>query len=164
MKKNNGLPFPFEKDQYSKELSNKVNEYNKLLKIDHNLIGRVLTCHLLLEKYVTDCLNFHFGKNTNIKKVRLSLYTKLKLLPTNIPLYSYILPGIREIDNIRHKFAHTLNPQINLKNMKNIYKTITDIDRTFWEKKNLIEVIEFFTNVSCSIMMGITTFEISLKK
>src|SRR5688572_4877934 len=97
------------------EIENRFNEeneaYKKLLAQDHDAIGRVLKCHLILEVYI----NRHLATASptdDWQSVRLNFATKVDLLPHGNVKIAWVVPGIRETNKIRNSFGHQINPHV----------------------------------------------------
>ena len=120
---------------------NKKNEQFKiLLNHDHNVLGRILKCHLIIEHYLdlflkTEC------KIRNIEDAQLTFYQKAKLLPDDHPNILFIKPGILKVSSIRNMFGHNLGATldsikidpINYRNRVGEYGILMG-DRTEWRK------------------------------
>lgn len=53
-------------------------KFDVLFKANHEFIGRVLKCHLIIETYLNDCLEFFYGKDS-IESANLRFYQKLTI-------------------------------------------------------------------------------------
>src|SRR5437016_4257424 len=77
---------------------NQENEaFKKLLARDHDLIGRVLKCHLIIENYINRYLE-SVSPSHNWRSAKLYFAQKIKLLPQGEVKVSWILRGIKEIN------------------------------------------------------------------
>jgi hypothetical protein len=52
------------------------------MRTDHDTIGKVLKCHLILENYLTNYLAFKF-KEVDLNNSRLTFAQKISLLPNS---------------------------------------------------------------------------------
>lgn len=77
---------------------------------EHDLIGRVLKCHLVVESYLNKNIDQLFP-GTN-RSSRLRFYAKVNLLESAAEYQSNFYRAIRELNNVRNKFAHDLNATI----------------------------------------------------
>lgn len=75
-------------------------------------IGRVLRSHLFVEHFMTEYLTAMNPELGPIEEARLSFSQKLALIDTDTVGVSYLLPGIRRINTIRNRIAHTLTSDI----------------------------------------------------
>ena len=91
---------------------NSENERFKALVVqDHDLLGRVLKCHLVVEHYLNRFLIEHY-RVSDIDEVRLTFLQKAKLLPNSESSAAFVKPGIVQLNAIRNKFGHRLNAAI----------------------------------------------------
>lgn len=76
------------------------------------MIGRILRCHLFVEHFMNEYLSTKLP-GINLDDVRLTFAQKVALIGTNVtPVISALLPGIRRLNSIRNRLAHTLKGQI----------------------------------------------------
>lgn len=85
--------------------------YIELFQQDHDLIGRVLKCHLIVEHYLDRFLSSHLNIE-ELSDVKLSFYQKAKLLPSKQSAAAFVKPGILKLNSIRNQFGHTLRPEL----------------------------------------------------
>jgi len=67
------------------------NNFKTLIAQDHDLIGRVLKCHLILEHYITRFLSAHF-EIEDLVDAKLSFFQKAKLLPDRGSSAAFVKP------------------------------------------------------------------------
>lgn len=123
-------------------------KFKELLNIDHDIIGKVLKCHLILENYLERYLSSTFDID-DIQNVRLSFYQKAVLLPSSESSAAFVKPGILRLNSIRNKFAHTLDFDLTEEDLGTINE-ILDIARQGVEFEDEISKIEAFTTVACT--------------
>src|SRR6266404_68797 len=129
---------------------NEENEaFKNLLAQDHNLIGRVLKCHLIIENYINRHLE-SVSPSHNWQDARLRFAQKTELFPQANGKVAWILPGIKEINTIRNRLGHRITPCISPKHdLTNCIKVL-QISRNGKQYKDPIEIIEDFTTVACT--------------
>jgi hypothetical protein len=128
---------------------NEENEaFKKLLATDHDLTGRVLKCHLIVENYINRHLQ-SVSPLHNWENARLSFAQKIELLPQANDKVAWILPGIRELNTIRNRFGHRIEANVSLKDLSNC-KAILAIARSGKRYTEPASVIEDFTTVACT--------------
>ena len=110
-------------DEVHKELNARRDQMESLLKKDHDMVGKVLKTHLIIEFCISERL-IHEFPHSNFVGARLSFSQKIRLLPQTDPLVELLSPAIRELNKIRNKFAHDLNAEISLADMPTIRKTV----------------------------------------
>lgn len=82
--------------------------YIELFQQDHDLIGRVLKCHLIVEHYLDRFLSSHLNIEA-LSEVKLSFYQKAKLLPSKESAAAFVKPGILKLNSIRNQFTSRTN-------------------------------------------------------
>ena len=118
-----------------------------LLSKEHDLIGRILKSHLIVENYVTNYLSAKYPM-LDIANARLSFHQKVTLLPYGETQVEWLRKGIFELNKIRNRYSHSLDAEITIDQVSemekivHIYKPISGI-------KEPIEIIESFTNICC---------------
>ncbi len=128
---------------------NEENEaFKKLLAQDHDLIGRVLKCHLIIENYINRHLE-SVSPSHSWQAARLRFAQKLELLPQDNAKVEWILPGIREINTIRNRFGHRITATVSPDDLKGCISVLA-IARSGTLYIDPIEIIEDFTTVACT--------------
>jgi len=130
--------------------SEKVNlikahkNFFSLYNSEHDILGRVLKCHLIIEHYI-DKVNLKDQKYSNFKSLNnLSFYQKIHLIPFVTKNDELIFTGLKEINNIRNKLSHKLQFDIETIETPSI-NTITEKLLHIDKGKSKIELIESFT-------------------
>jgi hypothetical protein len=75
-------------------------------------IGRILRAHLFVEHFLSEYLQ---SKNPNLgslEEARISFGQKITLLAAGRPEIEYLLPGIRRLNIIRNRIAHSLRAEL----------------------------------------------------
>ena len=131
---------------------NSENERNRaLVAQDHDLLGRVLKCHLVVEHYLNRFLTEHYDIS-GIDEVRLSFFQKAKLLPDSESSAAFVKPGIVELNAIRNKFGHRLNAVIGNRDLTAI-NAVLRVARRGARFSAAVERIEAFTTVACTFLI-----------
>ncbi len=87
---------------------NRENErFKVLMNQDHDVLGQVLKCHLVVEHYLDRYLTIKYSAS-DIRQARLTFFQKAKLLPDKGTAASFVKPGIVKLNEIRNKFGHNL--------------------------------------------------------
>ncbi len=73
---------------------------------EHDSLGRVLKCHLVVEHYLERFLEAHYGI-ADLEGARLSFFQKAKLLPDTAAPAAFVKPGVLQLNSIRNRFAMT---------------------------------------------------------
>lgn len=128
---------------------NRENErFKALFARDHDTLGRVLKCHLIVEHYLGRFLAAHFNLN-NISNAKLSFFQKATLLPDSAASSAFVKPGILRLNAIRNQFGHTLEPVVGGADLGPM-QTVLDLARPGVVFPNTIDAIEAFTTVACT--------------
>jgi len=130
----------------------KENAYFKnLLKRDHDELGRILKCHLLVEHYLDRYLREQIGLQ-HLDEARLTFIQKARLIPSAGVAASFVKPSICHFNSIRNKFSHNLDAKVSesdLGPMNNVLK----IARSETKFPDTISKIEAFTTVACTWLL-----------
>lgn len=122
--------------------------FKALLGADHDLLGRVLKCHLVVEHYLNGYLQSHLQLQ-HLEDARLTFAQKATLLPSQGVAAAFVRPGIVRLNTIRNRFGHTLQPVLTAADLGAI-QPILAIARKNAVFATPIEAIEAFTTVACT--------------
>ena len=92
-------------DKQHKEISARWDQ-------DAGLMGRILRAHLFVEHYLTEYLQRINPMLGSIKDARLSFAQKMELAERPNSAESYLFPGIRRLNTVRNRLAHTLQAEV----------------------------------------------------
>ena len=90
-------------------------DYHKIVerwKSDTTVIGRILRAHLFVEHFLTEYLQSRNPELGSLEEARASFTQKLALVGSGTPGTRYLLPGIRRLNSIRNRIAHTLRAEV----------------------------------------------------
>ena len=134
------------------EIEARFNEENKrfkeLIRRPHDVVGRMLKCHLVVEHYLERFLSDHYGIAT-VEDAKLSFFNKAMLLPTCGSSAAVVRPGILKLNALRNRVGHSLGATIECSELG----PIADLVSIAWpnvEFGDPVEVIEAFTTVACT--------------
>jgi len=122
--------------------------FKALMAQDHDFLGRVLKCHLIVEHYLGRFLSAHFGIE-DLEEAKLSFYQKAKLLPDRGTAAAFVKPGILRLNAIRNQFGHTLRPVLTMEALGPINEVLS-VARRGVAFAYPINAIEAFTTVACT--------------
>jgi len=122
--------------------------YTQLLARDHDAIGRLLKCHLVLEHYLDGYLTNKVGLG-NLEKARLRFFQKVQILPDEDAPMLFLKPGILKINSIRNRCAHNLDAAIDDNELGELSELLA-LSRPDQEFDSSIERIEAFTTLCCT--------------
>ena len=131
--------------------------WKRLKSVDHDLLGYLLTCHLMIEHYIDHFLLTNVSRKLSWKDAGLSFSQKVRLLSNykgfNNP-YDFI-PAIGDLNKLRNRFVHDIDIKLQLKDLKPISASITKMTEN--KNKNLddpYEILEQFTFLVCAWFGG----------
>ena len=128
---------------------NQENEkFKALLTQEHDVLGRILKCHLIVEHYLDRYLMEKFGLE-HIDEARLTFSQKARLLPAAGSAASFVRPGIIKLNTFRNRFGHDLEAEIDEHELGPINEVLA-LARPGTEFTGAVERIEAFTTVACT--------------
>ncbi len=114
----------------------------------HDMLGRFLKCHLVLEHYLDRFLSEHFGIE-DVESAKLGYFNKAMLLPAKASSAAFVKPGILKLNVLRNRVGHNLGTDIGFGDLGPINEVLT-IARVGVKFKSPIDAIEAFTTVACT--------------
>lgn len=122
--------------------------FKAMMSKEHDNLGRILKCHLVIENYLDRFLSEHY-RIENLDAAKLGFFQKASLLPDGGSAAAFVKPGILKVNTIRNRFGHTLNPVLRMRDLGPISEVLR-VARQGVEFKSPIEAIEAFTTVACT--------------
>jgi len=119
-----------------------------LIQRPHDVVGRLLKCHLIVEHYLERFLTEHFGLEC-VGDAKLNFFNKAMLLPTSASSAAFVRPGILKLNSIRNKVGHNLGAEPDFADLGPINEVLR-IARSGVNFNSPIEAIEAFTTVACT--------------
>ncbi len=120
----------------------------ELIQRPHDVIGRLLKCHLVVEHYLERFLSEHYGLE-NLAAANLGFFNKAMLLPTQSSSAAFVRPGILKLNSLRNRVGHNLNGEPAFGDIGPIDEVLR-IARPNVAFDYPIEAIEAFTTVACT--------------
>jgi len=137
-----------------KEIEADFNRHNErfleLVATDHDVIGRVLRAHLVVENFIDAFLTDHFGFK-NLDQVRLSYFQKAMLLPACASSAAFVRPGILQLNSVRNKFGHRLNHEISRHEVSALDEVL-QVARRGVVFESPLDAIEAFAPIACAFL------------
>lgn len=124
--------------------------YIALFNQDHDVLGRVLKCHLIVEHYLDRFLT-NFLRLDDISDVKLSFFQKATLLPNAGSAAAFVKPGILKLNSIRNRFGHTLAPRLRVEELGAINEALATARPNL--QGGVIERVEAFTTVAATFLI-----------
>jgi hypothetical protein len=109
---------------------------HNLLQTDHNIIGIVVKCHLIIEYHLTEYLKATY-KYLPADDANLSFYQKILLVPESDISVTWLLPSIKQLNKNRNKYAYNIFAEVtfaDLNELANIVKSFRDISHNNVER------------------------------
>lgn len=122
----------------------------ELAATDHDIIGRVLRSHLVVENFLNSYLQETFGFD-DFGELRLSFAQKAKMLPSAAVSAAFVRPGIIQLNKVRNKFGHALSHVIEFGEINSITE-ILGVARPNTLFAEPIEAIEAFAPIACAFL------------
>lgn len=120
----------------------------ELVQRPHDVIGRILKCHLIVEHYLERFLAEHYGID-DVSSAKLGFFNKAMLLPTQASSAAFVKPGILKLNTIRNRAGHNLGGEPNLDDLGPILEVLR-VARPNYQLVTPIDAIEAFTTVACT--------------
>lgn len=128
--------------------NNENARFIALIQHPHDVIGRLLKCHLIVEHYLGRFLTENYGLD-NVADAKLNFFNKAMLLPTQASSAAFVRPGILKLNSIRNKAGHNLASEPEFADLGPINEALR-IARPGAHFSAPIEAIEAFTTVACT--------------
>ncbi len=139
-------------------------EWRKLSEINFESIGRILTCHLIVEHYLTNYLSILGPNDLDWDSARLSFANKIVLAQKRPELKECnLIDGIKALNKVRNSISHNLQAIVNendIRTIKNIVVSLSEKlgfskeDAQVFDRADYSDVaaIEFFTSLTCAFI------------
>lgn len=127
------------------------SHFKTLLRQEHDLLGRLLKCHLMIEHYLERYLVAHYGI-VDLSDAKLTFFQKAKMLPDGNSAVTFVKPGILKLNSIRNRFGHTLEPDLDMHELGPIWDVLRAA-RENVEFDSPIAAIEAFTTVAATFLI-----------
>jgi hypothetical protein len=128
---------------------NRENErFIALLQHQHDVVGRLLKCHLIVEHYLERFLTENYGLE-NVTDAKLNFFNKVMLLPTRASSAAFVRLGVQKLNSLRNKAGHNLGAEPELARLGPILEAL-QVARPTANFDSAIDAIEAFTTVACT--------------
>lgn len=119
-----------------------------LMSKPHDVVGRLLKCHLVVEHYLNRFLSEHFSIE-DVESAKLGFFSKVMLLPSKATSAAFVKPGILKLNTLRNRLGHNLDSVIAFSDLGPISEVLA-IARKGVIFKEPIDAIEAFTAIACT--------------
>jgi hypothetical protein len=137
-------------DEIEADFARHNEHFLALSAADHDIIGRVLRTHLVIENFIDSFLT-HFYGIEDFGDLRLTFAQKAKLLPSRQSSAAFVRPGIIQLNSVRNKFGHRINHGIQNHEVSAIYEALA-VARPGTKFSSQVEAIEAFAPVACAFI------------
>lgn len=124
--------------------------YLAMASTDHEVVGRVLRAHLIIENFLNSYLVDVF-KFEDFDDLRLSFSQKAKMLPQSKVGAAWVRPGIIQLNAVRNKYGHQLDHTVDFPAISAIMEVL-DVARYGQAFSTPIDAIEAFAPVACAFL------------
>jgi hypothetical protein len=142
-------------------------EWRRVKKVNFELIGRVLACHLIVEHYLTKYLELNTPTDLSWDAAKLSFSQKIALAcGKDSPICNNNLhEGILTLNRIRNDFSHNIEVALDSKKIDNLKKILKafSIKSEDSAKYSDVAIVEIFTMMACSYFAGYCSCKYSKK-
>lgn len=138
-------------EEFNQHFDSENEKFIALLQQDHDVMGRVLKAHLILEHYLSAYLGQTFGID-DIDSIRLSFAQKVELLPSSGTAASVIKLGIKRLNSIRNKFAHRIDVDLEQVDV-NAMNEVINIFRPQANLGSNLERVEAFMTIAVTFLI-----------
>jgi hypothetical protein len=132
-------------------------QFDQLWSKDNDFLGLILKCHLIVEYYMTECLQVALPGIDDFKSARLTFAQKHALLTGWTFGFPWIKEGVKELNTLRNKVAHKIDYQIQDADLSKIYSCM---DSFYHVKKEPVkrgrEAIIDFTDLAAMALSSWT--------
>ena len=158
--KNGRIPLP---PLFGQDFKKGNLNWKRLDEVEFEQIGRILTCHLVIETYLNKLLELRFADDVDIDAANLNFSQKLKMLRKHHAFqYVDFYHGISILNKIRNKYSHHLEAKIDsseigiIQSIMNTYSNKVNREPFVLTKSEDYEVIviETFTSIFCAFVAG----------
>ncbi|HEX8322480.1 MAG TPA: hypothetical protein VF595_01085 [Tepidisphaeraceae bacterium] len=95
-----------------KEFDAEHAQINERWEQNTEIIGRILRAHLFVEHYLTAYLQAKNPQLGSLDAARVTFSQKIALLENASIVITELIPGIRKLNAVRNRIAHTLKPSV----------------------------------------------------
>ncbi len=126
--------------------------------VDHEVLGYLLACHLIIEHYITEALKSTTwpGEDLNWHAGRLSFSQKVSILSSvKDNKFRDLVPCIRRLNALRNKFSHDISFRLTDAHLAPFVRFLTEISQVPDEiPHGVTKILEIFTGVACAYFAG----------
>ena len=132
--------------------------WERLEGVDHDTLGYLLSCHLIIEHYLTEALKSRSWPLDELQwdAARLSFSQKVRIVPPSmLGQISSLIPCLKHLNSLRNKFSHDIAFRLSGDDLAPLSGFLKDLIRSPEEvPSGAIEILEMFTAVACSGFAG----------
>jgi hypothetical protein len=142
--------------------------WKRIETVDHETLGYMLACHLIVEHYLTEALKSATWPVDDLQwdAARLTFSQKISILPSiKGGKFQGLIPCVKHLNSLRNKFSHNIEFRLDDSDLAPFVQLLTEISRGPQEvPKAPIEVLEIFTTVVCAYFGGMISTQADIFK
>lgn len=106
------------KEPFFRKMDDRFAEIDRRWNQNTDSLGRILRAHLFVEHFISAYISSKNPNLAKLEKARLSFAQKVELLDHKGSPEAYLVPGLRRLNLIRNRIAHTLDATVTLSDQK----------------------------------------------
>lgn len=144
--------------------------WQRIEAIDYDMLGYVLSCHLIIEHYMDNALvtlpfcdlDWEAARLTFGQKV--ALFSGVKFVePYNLP------PVIKHLNSLRNRFGHDISARLTPEDMLPFRQFLEKCTKSKEKKKVRLptkskDVLHLFTSIACSYLASTISWQSKMKR
>jgi len=117
---------------------------------NHDLIGRILKAHLVVENFVNSFLSAHY-EISDLADAKLTSIRRQNSSQMEHQAQAFVKPGILQFNAVRNKFGHQLNFAVDPEQLSAIYEVLS-IARRGAQFASPVDALQAFCPVACAFL------------
>jgi hypothetical protein len=101
-------------------LSRRFQAFSERWDQDAGTIGRIVRAHLFVEYYLTQYIQVKNPNLADIDEAKLGFAQKVALLSPGDKSIGHLIPGLRRLNKVRNRLAHTLKAEVALEDSQDL--------------------------------------------
>jgi len=126
----------------------------QLKRTQKDLIFAVLHSHLLINYFIDEFINELNPNLGSMSKIRIDFDQKLKLIkqPEKNLVFSKIIRGVEQLNNVRNNIAHKLKYDLQKPAVSEMVKALNQIPGNNYKNEDPIKIINSFTPFAIGVL------------
>ena len=132
--------------------------WRRIEHVDHEVLGYLLACHLIVEHYVTESLKSATWPVRDLQwdAGRLTFSQKISILPAiKDNKFADLIPCVKHLNRLRNKFCHNIEFRLADSDLAPFIQLLTKISQSPKDiPQSAVEILEVFTTLACAYFGG----------